>query len=715
MNRLKLGTKFNALLLFIFIVGSVLGGFFFSALMRNLAEETVAAKAEILIEAMNSVRNYTSTQIKPLLSEDLTTKSKSLLETAFADSAQEVFENFRRHPDYQSFLYKEVTLNPVNPKDKGNEMEVDLLTKFEQNPHLKEKTGYYQGDMQKYFYIARPLSIKKPICSQCHSLPQDDSQSEINPDDSNNNSAEELNKIIAIQTIYVPANKVFSQTDRYYQYYQLAIVIFMGIFTCLIILINLLLNRAVIQPLKQLTKIAQKLKDVAFINSSETQLQFQILALIACRRDEIGQLGQGFQEMNSELIAREEKLARAQAKIKRSEAYFRSLIEQASDVILILDCQQVITYTSLSVSPIFGYQPETLTGENFLAFVAREDKNKVEKFLNGSGKANLKSKLLEFRFRHQNDTWLTVEASADNLLEDPIVNGIVINLRNITERQKADERLRLLESVVVNSNDAVVITEAESLEAPDHPKIVYVNEAFTYITGYTPEEIIGQTPRILQGKKTDPHTLKEIKQSLTKRIPIKTEVINYGKNGREYWVELNIIPIADRTGRYTHFVSVERDITKRKQAEQELRGREVAIRTLYQLTARQDISFSIRIASILNMGCQQFNLDVGILSKIEGDIYRIVAVKIPADSTLEVAIGDIFSVEQTCCERTIQTEYPLSFYSSVEENLAHPCYLDSSPQAYLGTRVMVGGEVYGTLNFSSLTPLANLLKPSKSN
>ena len=707
MNRLKLGAKFNALLLLILIIGILVSGVALSAAMQNRAEKEVAARAEILTQAMNSVRNYTSNNIQPLLSERLQTDSEFIRETVPAYSAREVFENFRQRPEYQGFLYKEATLNPTNPRDKADEFETRLVEQFRQNPNLKEKTGYYERKGEKLFYIARPLAIKNISCLQCHGRPQDAPQSMVNTYGTKNGFGWRLHEIVAAQTIYVPANEVFA---RGHQYWLLAIGIFIIIFTLVIYAINLLLRRAVIKPLKQLTKVTQGLRERELNYSSEPPLESPAIASIASRHDEPGQLARAFQHLNWEVIAREEKLQQAQAEIKQSEAYFRSLIEQASDVIFILDRQQVIIYVSPSAISVFGYQPEAILGQDLLTFILETEYISVAEFLNQATQKPGVSAPIELSFRHQNNSWLTIEAIANNLLSDSQVNGIVLNLRNITERKEADERLQLLESVVVNANDAIVITEAESLDAPDHPQIIYVNEAFTYMTGYTPAEVIGKTPRILQGEKTDRQTLAEIKQTLARWLPIKTEIINYGKDGREYWVELNIIPIADRKGNYTHFVSVERDITERKQAEQELRAREASIRNLYEVTTRAERSFSLRVEQILIVGCQQLNLDVGILSKIEHDLYRIVAVKLTADSTLQVTVGDIFSVEQTCCERTIQAQHPISFQRDKTDNAdnlswqAHPCYLDTNPQAYLGTKVMVGGEVYGTLNFSSLKP-----------
>lgn len=681
------------------MVGSVVSGIALSAAMRNRAEAEVAARAEILTQTMNSVRNYTSNNIQPLLSERLTTEANFIPETVPAYSAREVFENFRQRPEYRDFLYKEATINPTNPRDRADEFETELVEEFRQNPNLKEMTGYYDRNGEKLFYIARPLSIKNISCLQCHGKPEAAPQSMINTYGADNGFGWRLHEIVAAQTIYVPANEVFAKG---HQYWLLAIAIFISIFVLVIYAIDLLLKRAVIKPLKQLTSITRKLRERDIAEVSES-LESQEITAIARRHDEPGQLARAFQHLNLEVVARESKLKQARAEIERSEAYFRSLIEQASDVIFILNRQQVIIYVSPSAVSVFGYQPNFMVGRSLLDFILEELHFTFSDFLNQVSRKPGISVPIELSFRHHNGSWLATEAIANNLLDDAVVSGIVLNLRNITERKQADERLRLLESVVINANDAIVITEAESLSAPLHPKIVYVNQAFSKITGYSPQEVIGKTPRILQGEKTDRRILQEIKQSLAKWLPIKTEIINYDKDGREYWVELNIIPIADRQGKYTHFVAVERDITERKQAEQELRDREASIRSLYEVTTKSDRSFPRRVEQVLTIGCQQLNLEVGILSKIEGEQYRIIAVKLPTDSPLQIAAGDIFSIEQTCSERTIRSKQPLSFQQAVRD-WQHPCYLDNPPQAYLGTKVMVGGEVYGTLNFSSLNP-----------
>ena len=137
-------------------------------------------------------------------------------------------------------------------------------------------------------------------------------------------------------------------------------------------------------------------------------------------------------------------------------------------------------------------------------------------------------------------------------------------------RAGAEERVRLLESVVVHANDAVLITDAEPIDGPAGPRVIFVNEAFTRMTGYAPAEIVGRTPRVLQGPKTDRAQLDTIRAALERWKPVRVELVNNHKNGDEFWVELSIVPVADARGWYTHWVSVQRDITARKRAEAEL-------------------------------------------------------------------------------------------------------------------------------------------------
>jgi len=125
------------------------------------------------------------------------------------------------------------------------------------------------------------------------------------------------------------------------------------------------------------------------------------------------------------------------------------------------------------------------------------------------------------------------------------------------------------EQIVASANDVIIVTKAQPIDGAG-PEIVYVNEAFTRLTGYTPGEALGKTPRILQGPRTDPGARQRIRDALTRGQPVRIEILNYSKTGQEYWLDLNIVPLRNDAGEITHFAAIERDLTQRKQEEAQL-------------------------------------------------------------------------------------------------------------------------------------------------
>ena len=144
---------------------------------------------------------------------------------------------------------------------------------------------------------------------------------------------------------------------------------------------------------------------------------------------------------------------------------------------------------------------------------------------------------------------------------------------NLPPNDQLDQNLVLSQNVanriIEHSNDSILISLAEPIDQPG-PYIIYANQTFLTTTGYRQEEIIGQNPRILQGPQTDLATLARIRTGLAAWQPVREEVLNYKKNGETFWQELNIFPLPNDAGQFTHWVSIQRNITERKIAEQQI-------------------------------------------------------------------------------------------------------------------------------------------------
>jgi diguanylate cyclase (GGDEF)-like protein/PAS domain S-box-containing protein len=147
---------------------------------------------------------------------------------------------------------------------------------------------------------------------------------------------------------------------------------------------------------------------------------------------------------------------------------------------------------------------------------------------------------------------------------DGQVTGLVGIGRDITERKLAEDQLRQLSRAVEFSPVSIMITDKDG-------KIEYVNSKFCSSTGYSPEEALGNTPRILKSEKTPPEIYGELWQSISSGKEWRGEILNRKKNGEYYWGYASISAIADSTGNITHFVAVYENITARKEADEKIR------------------------------------------------------------------------------------------------------------------------------------------------
>lgn len=163
-------------------------------------------------------------------------------------------------------------------------------------------------------------------------------------------------------------------------------------------------------------------------------------------------------------------------------------------------------------------------------------------------------------------TWFSVNAYPEkydtNSSPPPFV---VVYFTNITSKIN-DFSYR---DIVQNSQDMILVTEAQNIDAPLSPKIIYANNALCKHTEYSLEELLGETPRILQGALTDKASTQRIRQALVEQRPCTETLLNYTKTGTPFWVQMNIFPLTNDFGEVTHFAAVQRNVSEMKfQSEQ---------------------------------------------------------------------------------------------------------------------------------------------------
>lgn len=170
----------------------------------------------------------------------------------------------------------------------------------------------------------------------------------------------------------------------------------------------------------------------------------------------------------------------------------------------------------------------------------------------------------EYRFRCAEGNYKYVLAKAFMIpdgLGRPV--RIIGAMQDITQQKNEELRLRMLETAITQSTDAVVITEISKITL-EAPKIIFINDAFTKMTGYTSMEILGKQPKFMIGPNTEIHEVEKVKTSMRAWQKCNVEFINYKKDGKQFWANLSIAPLADAKGRYTHWIAIMRDVSERR-------------------------------------------------------------------------------------------------------------------------------------------------------
>lgn len=266
-----------------------------------------------------------------------------------------------------------------------------------------------------------------------------------------------------------------------------------------------------------------------------------------------------------------------------------AILDQMHDSVIATDLAGIVTGCNRAAFHIYGYTAEELIGQSVAILYPEEDRHLladvVVPTVHQTGEYHG-----EFRNLTRSGDSIYIHLSL-SLLRDGDGNpaGMVGFSINVTARKLGDlavkrhddvERqlltaresnamVRLLVRAVEDAQDVFLITEAEPI-GPQGPRIVYVNQAFETVTGYTREEAIGQTPRILQGPKTDREALRRIREAVRAMKPVREEVINYRKDGAEFTVDLSIFPLADDHGLFTHWVAIQRDTTEQRRLREKL-------------------------------------------------------------------------------------------------------------------------------------------------
>ena len=353
---------------------------------------------------------------------------------------------------------------------------------------------------------------------------------------------------------------------------------------------------------------------------------------------EISALKQKIKEMEQS----ESEPKRVSGELRESEEYFKAIIQNASDIILIVDKLGTITYASPSVERILGYGPDELIGKRILDLIVSDDKPKA---IADFGRALLTKDVPipnVFRIRHKNGTDRFLEGVGKNLLDNPIVAGFVMNVRDITERKQVENSLRESEeryrTILENIEDGY-------FEVDIAGKFTFFNDSVCRILGYTRAEMMGMNNR----QYTDKENRKILYQAFNKvfrtgepSTGVDYEIIR--KDATKLYIQSSVSLIRNTSGQPIGFRGIMRNISERKQAEKQLQDTLESLRRAVGTTIRVVASavesrdpytagHQIRSANLARAIATEMGLLQDIIEgiRIAGSIHDIGKLSIPAE------------------------------------------------------------------------------------
>ncbi len=265
-------------------------------------------------------------------------------------------------------------------------------------------------------------------------------------------------------------------------------------------------------------------------------------------------------------------------RVQASEERFRSLFSEHPDAVYSLGLDGRFMEANRRTEELTGYPLSELLGEHWSAVVVTEDRAFIESQFSAVLQGEPRS--YQCRAYHRSGRKISVQVTNVPMLVSGQVAGVFGIAQDMTERLRLEEKRRLLRASVAQIQDVIIITEMQPLDEPG-PRMVFVNEAVKQVAGYSPEELLGRTPRVFQGSETDAATRRRIREALEVRRPVKEVLLNYRKDGTVYWNELEIVPIASpESGGRAYFAAVMRDVSDRKRYELELQRSREELRRL---------------------------------------------------------------------------------------------------------------------------------------
>lgn len=363
---------------------------------------------------------------------------------------------------------------------------------------------------------------------------------------------------------------------------------------------------------------------------------------------------------------------KAEDTLRQHEAYYRALVEHGSYIKTLISGEGKLSYVSPSVTKILGFQQEECIGTRLLEIIHPDEKQRMAEMMSQLVKTPGKSFYLQLRVRHKNGGFRWCEGTITNLLNDTHVNALVLNLRDISEKNKSEDTLNESEQFHrVITNISTIGIAWSSVDK----KIVNANNSMCEMLGYTIEELKGMSFYDIT------HPADRAIDQVQMNKMLKGEIEGYRlekryitNNKKVIWVNVNISCSRDSLGKIQYLIGIAEDITSRKKTEEALQNSEANLRTILD---NIEISYilldkELKIVSFNNYATREFMEALGKPLKEGAYIGNFLICDDPKEPTLEmykrVLKGELIQNEGCCLRSDGTTRWQSRKLSPVKDN-----------------------------------------------
>jgi HAMP domain-containing protein len=248
---MNLLVRINVALIVVFAVGATVTGVVCRSILQANAEQDIRNEAGLMIDSALAVRQYTETQIAPLLAAQMQTQF--LPQSIPFYAATEQF--LRVHATRPAYSYQEATLNPMNPRDRAMDWQADIIQRFRNDPSMKEFVGERDTPMGRSLYLARPIRAEAG-CLACHGLASAAPKTVVARYGSDNGYGWQAGDVIGTQVVSVPIAHAEASASNAFRAFLTALT---GVFVALLVVVNLVLYFLVVRPVRRMAQIADQL------------------------------------------------------------------------------------------------------------------------------------------------------------------------------------------------------------------------------------------------------------------------------------------------------------------------------------------------------------------------------------------------------------------------------------------------------------------------